>query len=95
MKRIGTVLHTAGYGGKNMMLDIFQHVKALLIFIANSVSIGNRLLHSLKEMFGADEHNLNLSIRAEFVESVSPASMQCPCKPLIVMCCLHWRPEGI
>jgi hypothetical protein len=71
-------------GGKNMILDILQRVKALLILIANSVSIGNRLLHSWKEMFGADEHNLIPNIRAVFVESVSSAAMQCSCKPPFV-----------
>jgi len=55
--------------------------------------MGNRLLHSLKEIFGADEHNLILGIKAVFLVSISFAAMQCPCKPPIVMRCRHRRPK--
>jgi hypothetical protein len=63
-----------------------------MIFIENSVSMGDRLV-SLKEMFGDDKHNVILGIRAVFVESLSSAAVQYPCKSPITMCSRYRRPK--
>jgi hypothetical protein len=65
----------------------------LLIVIANGISVGNSLLHSLKGMVGSDGQNWILSVRIVSTEPVTSAVMQCLCKPLTIMCCYQRRPR--
>ena len=92
----------AGRGGEKMRFwaycdNVPTHLSfyswALLIVIANGISIGNRLLHSLKGMVGSDGQNWILSVRIVFIEPVTSAVMQCLCKPLTIMCCYQRRPR--
>jgi hypothetical protein len=66
---------------------------ALLIVTANAILIGNRLMHSLKEMAGSDGRSWILGIRVLLVEAITSVVMKCSCKRLTIMCCHHRRPR--
>lgn len=53
---------------------------AFLIFIANTILMGNRILHSLKRRVGSDGHNWIVDIRIVFLELVTIAAIQHFCK---------------